>query len=211
MNETTLGLLAYYAQNDCAVSWDVSTATQTTYGFRAMCGALTPYFVIDWGDGTRETKPYASNDYGTLFTHTYPESNRIYTVSLIAPLITRFKATANASGTTYSDAEGYAAMVARVREWGGLYDLSNGKGFGGCANCVRFPRRLPDRITTIGNYSFVDCQGLDLSVLPANLSALGARAFKNCSSLRITELPPALAASLTSIPKARARSNTAPR
>ena len=51
---------------------------------------------------------------------------------------------------------------------------------------------LPNSITSIGDYAFDSCGNLALTSLPSNLLKIGQRAFSYCSNLAVTNLPDTL-------------------
>ena len=49
--------------------------------------------------------------------------------------------------------------------------------------------KLPDSLTSIGQYAFYNCTNLALTKLPEGLTNLRTNAFLNCTNLAITEIP----------------------
>lgn len=56
------------------------------------------------------------------------------------------------------------------------------------ANCTK----LPDSLTSIGEYAFESCENLALTELPSGLINIEGNAFYNCTNLALTELPNSL-------------------
>ena len=54
----------------------------------------------------------------------------------------------------------------------------------GCQNTV-----IPNNITSIGNYAFIDCTGLTSVTIPYSVKSIGIAAFANCSSLSLVIIP----------------------
>lgn len=48
---------------------------------------------------------------------------------------------------------------------------------------------LPDGVTSIGNYAFQNCTELALASLPSGVTSIGSYAFINCTKLALTSLP----------------------
>ena len=55
---------------------------------------------------------------------------------------------------------------------------------------------IPESVTSIGDYAFKDCSGINSITLPSNLTTIGNSAFSDCSSLQGLTLPN----NLTTIP-----------
>lgn len=53
------------------------------------------------------------------------------------------------------------------------------------ANCTK----LPDNLTSIGNYAFYYCKNLALTSLPDSITTIGMRAFQSCEYFNVTSLP----------------------
>lgn len=51
---------------------------------------------------------------------------------------------------------------------------------------------LPDRVTSIGSEAFVGCTNLRLTSLPDGVTSIGSAAFMECVNLRLTSLPEGL-------------------
>ena len=49
--------------------------------------------------------------------------------------------------------------------------------------------RIPDSVTTIGDYAFSNCTNLAFTELPSGVTSIGQSAFYDCTSLALTELP----------------------
>jgi hypothetical protein len=63
---------------------------------------------------------------------------------------------------------------------------------------LNYLEKLPNAMTTIGNYAFSGCTDLNLKTLP-NISSIQTSQdiFSGCSNLQISELPPVITAGLT--------------
>ncbi len=60
-------------------------------------------------------------------------------------------------------------------------------------NCTNLAlTKLPEGITSIGEYAFQSCPNLALTKLPDSLTYIGRDAFHNCTNLVLTELPDGL-------------------
>jgi hypothetical protein len=43
---------------------------------------------------------------------------------------------------------------------------------------------IPDSVTSIGNYAFMDCASLKSITIPSSVTSIGYNAFSDCSSLK---------------------------
>lgn len=52
--------------------------------------------------------------------------------------------------------------------------------------------KLPDNLTSIGQYAFYNCTNLALTKLPEGITSIGQYAFQSCTNLALTKLPDSL-------------------
>nr|MCR5723793.1 leucine-rich repeat domain-containing protein [Treponema sp.] len=64
-------------------------------------------------------------------------------------------------------------------------DLSKSKSFPECITTYK----IPDSVTSIGNYAFQNCSGLTSITIPNSVTSIGDYAFYGCSSLTSITIP----------------------
>ena len=68
-----------------------------------------------------------------------------------------------------------------------IIDIAEHTLIAGCKNTV-----IPNSVTTIGNYAFSECQGLETLEIPESVETIGYNAFLNCTGLTSITFPNSL-------------------
>lgn len=92
-------------------------------------------------------------------------------------------ASGGGTGGVTQDAQGYLVLDEHGGGGGDDTDFANTIMRSGAIT------RIPDSVTSIGDYAFRGCNNLALTELPSGVTSIGLDAFRNCTSLALTGLP----------------------
>ena len=144
--------------------------------------------VIDWGDGTTTTTNASSLK---LYRHTYTE----------IPQSKEITVKANSGTYIFQGTNNSTSSIAFVNFSDTKPDVKIGNtvtsignyAFASCNGLQSI--KIPASVTSIGNYAFLGCNGLQSIQIPSSLTSIGNNAFASCNGLQNITIP----ASVTSI------------
>jgi hypothetical protein len=137
----------------------VFTGTWSSYNMTDHFHLANISYLIDWGDGTVDTKT----------NHGY-ESEGEYTIKVYG----EFTEYGILGFPNYAQRAAITALMVNVET------IANGA-FNSCRNLKKVT--LGDRVTTIGENAFIECTALENIVIPKSVTNIGLTAFSDCDAL----------------------------
>ena len=185
---------AYYADYNSKCAFDEYTHIYMTYPKTGVAYGLriqptvADGVVIDWGDGTTTTTNASSLK---LYRHTYTE----------IPQSKEITVKANSGTYIFQGTNNSTSSIAFVNFSDTKPDVKIGNtvtsignyAFASCNGLQSI--KIPASVTSIGNYAFLGCNGLQSIQIPSSLTSIGNNAFASCYGLQNITIP----ASVTSI------------